>query len=299
MHLTQTIPETRIALRSLRAGNRSLALVPTMGALHAGHMSLVAAARQAADRVAVSIFVNPLQFAPAEDLARYPRPFELDREVLSRAGVDLLFAPTVRDMYPQGRSNTTTVDVPELSARLDGASRPGHFRGVATVVSKLFNIVEPDVAFFGQKDAAQVAVLRRMVADLDLAVTLRVCPTVREPDGLALSSRNRYLSPAERTSALVLSRALYAAQHDFQSDPACTPVRLEQLLREHLLAEPGVRLDYAAVVHPDTLAPIAHTRDGALLALAAWVGSTRLIDNVLLSPEAPGEVTEDAEVAHG
>lgn len=284
MQITRSIAETRIALRSLRASGATLALVPTMGALHAGHMSLVSAAQSAADRVAVSIFVNPLQFAPTEDLARYPRTFAADCDLLAAANVDLLFAPAVTDIYPHGQSAVTTVDVPELSSRLDGASRPGHFRGVATVVAKLFNIVQPDFAFFGQKDAAQVAVLRRMVRDLDIPVYLRVEPTVRESDGLALSSRNRYLSPAERTSALALSRALHAAQHQIATKPGTDPAALEQLLREHIAAEPGLRLDYAAVVSPDSLEPVRHLQQGALLAVAAWAGATRLIDNLLLPP---------------
>ncbi len=291
MQLTRSVPDTRAALRALRSGRapdtdgKTLALVPTMGALHAGHMSLITAAKAEADLVVTSIFVNPLQFAPTEDLARYPRPFERDRQLLETAGVDLLFAPTVDDIYPHGQAGITTIDVPELSSRLDGASRPGHFRGVATVVAKLFHIVQPDLAFFGQKDAAQVAVLRRMVADLNLPVTLRICPTVREPDGLALSSRNRYLCPVDRIVALALSRALHAAQQQIAAG-VTDAATLAQILRDTLLAAPALRLDYVAVVDPDTLAPISDTHAGALLAVAAWVGATRLIDNLLLpAPE--------------
>ena len=299
MQITSSIPDTRAALRILRGSSKTVALVPTMGALHAGHLSLLVAARAEADLVVASIFVNPLQFAPTEDLARYPRPFEADRAFLQSAGVDLLFAPTVDDMYPRGQGSTTTIDVPELSSRLDGASRPGHFRGVATVVAKLFHIVQPDLAFFGQKDAAQVAVLRRMVADLDLPVILRVCSTIREPDGLALSSRNRYLSSAERTQALALSRALHAAEDQLHADASATPATIEQTLRDHLTADPALRLDYAAVVDPDTLAPIPDLRHGALLAVAAWVGNTRLIDNFLLpAPAASPTLEAQREPAH-
>ena len=270
-----------------------------MGALHAGHMSLIAAARAAADLVVASIFVNPLQFAPTEDLARYPRPFEADRALLEAAAVDLLFAPTVADIYPAGQgSPTTTIDVPELSSRLDGASRPGHFTGVATVVAKLFHITQPDLAFFGQKDAAQVAVLRRMVADLDLPVVLRIGPTIREPDGLALSSRNRFLSPEDRIAALALSRALRSAQEAIQSGTT-DPATLEHILREHLTKDPALRLDYAAVVSPDTLAPIPDLTAGALLAVAAWLGNTRLIDNLLLpAPAATPALAPQQEPAH-
>ncbi len=297
MQITHTIPETRIALRALRSGGETLALVPTMGALHAGHLSLVTAARAAATRVAVSIFVNPLQFAPTEDLAKYPRTWEADRALLAEAGVDLLFAPTVHDIYPQGQASVTTVDVPGLSQRLDGASRPGHFRGVSTVVTKLFNIVQPDLAFFGQKDAAQVAVLRRMVRDLDLPVDLRVAPTVREPDGLALSSRNRYLSADEREAALALSRALRLARAQSIAG-AVDSGSLEYTMRRTLLGQPGLRLDYIAVVDPDTLEPIPDVTHGALLAVAAWAGTTRLIDNDVLPDRTPKQVTKPAGPTH-
>src|SRR6201996_5441683 len=210
MLVLKSIAEVRSAHAPLRAAGKTLGLVPTMGALHAGHLSLVRAAQKTCDAVAVSIFVNPTQFGPKEDFASYPRVFEQDCRVLEEAGVDLVFAPSVEEMYPTGA--TTFVEVAGLSDRLDGVSRPGHFRGVATVVAKLFHILDPDVAFFGQKDAAQVAVLRRMVRDLRFAVRLEVCPTVREVDGLALSSRNRYLSAEERRRALVLSKALRSTE---------------------------------------------------------------------------------------
>jgi pantoate--beta-alanine ligase len=279
MRITTTIAETRAAVRDLRAGSRTVGLVPTMGALHAGHVSLVHAARAACDTVVVSIFVNPTQFGPNEDFSRYPRTWEADCKLLESEGVDLLFAPGVVQMYPPGAS--TFIDVEGVSDRLDGVSRPGHFRGVATVVAKLFQIVAPDKAFFGQKDAAQVAVLRKMARDLNFDLELVVCPIVREPDGLALSSRNRYLSGEERVQALVLSRVLQRVEE--LADQGITDS--DQLIREAqkiFAEEPGVRVDYCNIVDPDSLEDVADVRAGALVAIAAFVGTTRLIDNVLL-----------------
>ena len=257
----------------------TLGLVPTMGALHEGHLSLVRAARAANHRVAVSIFVNPTQFGPSEDFARYPRTLERDLSMLEAEGVDMVFAPAVEEMYPPG-APVAFVDVPGVSERLDGASRPGHFRGVATVVSKLFHIVEPERAYFGQKDAAQVAVLRAMVKALDFPVELIACPTVRDPDGLALSSRNRYLSAAEREAALALPLALERAA--LRADQGAEAV--QGSLRGELLATESLRVDYAEVIDPDTLLPLNDLSRGALVAAAVWVGQTRLIDNVLLAP---------------
>ena len=268
------------ATRQLRNQSRTLGLVPTMGALHAGHLSLVSAACAECDAVAASIFVNPTQFGPNEDYEAYPRDFEEDRRKLESAGVHLLFAPSAADMYPP--DNTTFVDPGDIGTRLDGASRPGHFRGVATIVSRFFNIVGPDRAYFGQKDAAQVAVLRRMVHDLNFPVHLVICPIFREPDGLAMSSRNRYLSPGERTRALILSRALNAAEQLVRQGETSTQ-RLRAAMLDVFATDPQTRLDYAEVVDPDTLLPIADTTNGALLAVAAWVGTTRLIDNLRLS----------------
>lgn len=278
--LIHRIPaETYAACRDLRISGRTLGLVPTMGALHAGHLSLVAAARAQCDLVTASIFVNPTQFGPNEDFASYPRTFDEDCRKLESAGVHLLFAPSAAEMYPPG--NTTFVDPGPIATRLDGASRPGHFRGVATIVARLFHIVQPDRAYFGQKDAAQVAVLRHMVRDLNLPVEIAVCPIVREPDGLALSSRNRYLSPSERHRALILSRALATAE-----SLARTGETSAETLRAAMLAvfntDPDTKLDYAVVVDPDTLLPVADTSHGALLAVAAFIGKTRLIDNLLL-----------------
>ena len=292
MRTFATIAEIRSAIRQMRyeAGpDRKVALVPTMGALHAGHLSLVEAARNTGSILVVSLFVNPLQFAPSEDLARYPRTFDDDSRQLEAAGVDLLFPPSPDEMTPP--TVTTFVEVSGIGDRLDGASRPGHFRGVATIVAKLFNIIQPDIAFFGQKDAAQVAVLRAMVRDLNLPVRLEILPIVRDPDGLALSSRNRYLSPAERAEALTLSRALLVAA-ELAAAGEHDPAAIERSLRETLTANPALRLDYAAVVHPETLLPVQDLRAGALVAVAASIGGTRLIDNLLLSP-APPETRPD------
>jgi pantoate--beta-alanine ligase len=278
MQVLSTVREMREACRAAREEG-SLGLVPTMGALHAGHISLVRAARAQCDVVAASIFVNPTQFGPNEDFAKYPRTFEQDCALLEAEGVALVFAPRPEEMYPPGA--TTFVEVEGVGDRLDGASRPGHFRGVATVVAKLFHIVAPDKAFFGQKDAAQVAVLRRMVRDLNFDLELVVCPIVREPDGLALSSRNRYLSAQERAQALVLSRALNvisATYHAGQNDVSA----LLAAGRSVMAIEPEVRIDYLEIVDPDTLLPLTEAIPGALAAVAAYVGSTRLIDNTIL-----------------
>jgi len=269
----------RSASRAVRRAGQRLGFVPTMGALHEGHLSLVRAARANCDTVAASIFVNPTQFGPTEDLAKYPRSFERDCELLEREGVVMLFAPTVEEMYPAAAVTWVTVD--ELSTKLDGRSRPGHFRGVTTVVSKLFHIVEPDAAFFGQKDAAQVAVLRRMVRDLNFPVEIVVCPIVREDDGLAMSSRNAYLDPTQRKQALVLHRSLKRIEELANAGEQNVPALIDAAL-QILAEEPSVRLDYFEIVNPDTLDPVNDISAGALVAVAALVGTTRLIDNILL-----------------
>jgi len=279
MKVLRTPDEMHAACWQLRRQGRRLGFVPTMGALHQGHLSLVLLARAQSEAVAASIFVNPLQFGPSEDFAKYPRSFERDRQLLEAEGVELLFAPAPEDMYPPGA--TTYVSVEGLSEKLDGRSRPGHFRGVTTVVSKLFHIVEPDLALFGQKDAAQVAIVKRMVSDLDMAVRIVVAPIVREPDGLAMSSRNSYLDPQQRQSATVLYRALRRIQSLTEQGER----RAEALIsagRQVMAQESGVRLDYLEVVHGDTLDPVPDVSQGALVAIAAWVGTTRLIDNVVL-----------------
>ncbi|HKH99831.1 MAG TPA: pantoate--beta-alanine ligase [Candidatus Sulfotelmatobacter sp.] len=279
MKIYATIDEMRAASRAVRRAGQRLGFVPTMGALHEGHLSLVRAARASCDVVAASIFVNPTQFGPSEDLAKYPRSFERDRELLEREGVALLFAPSVDEMYPAGA--VTWVTVEELSGKLDGRSRPGHFRGVTTVVAKLFHIVEPDAAFFGQKDAAQVAIIRRMVRDLNLPVEIAVCPIVREPDGLAMSSRNDYLSPEQRKQALALHRSLMRVKQLADAGER-SAAKLADAGRAEFAGESSVRLDYFEIVNPDTLDLVEDVSGGALAAVAAFVGTTRLIDNLLL-----------------
>ncbi len=279
MKIVSTIAETRAAVRAAKAAGKTVGFVPTMGALHAGHISLVRAAKARCDYVAVSIFVNPTQFGPSEDLARYPRTFDADCEKLISEKVNLLFAPSVEEMYPAGAS--TLVIAEGISERLDGHSRPGHFRGVTTVVAKLFHILDPNVAFFGQKDAAQAAIIQRMVRDLAFPVDIVVCPIVRESDGLALSSRNVYLSAAERKQALVLSRTLREVETRWRAGERDS-ARLIEIARRVLLSEPEVRLDYIEIVDPASLEAIANISQPALVAVAAFVGSTRLIDNLLL-----------------
>lgn len=279
MKIYRTVAEMHAACVELRREGKTLGFVPTMGALHEGHLSLVRAARARCQVVAVSVFVNPLQFGPTEDFGRYPRSFDRDRQLLDGEGVDLLFAPSSEEMYPSDAS--TYVVVKGLSEKLCGRSRPGHFRGVTTVVTKLINIVAPNVAFFGQKDAAQVAIIRKMVRDLDIEVGIVVCPIVRESDGLAMSSRNDYLDPQQRKQAGVLYRSLMRVQTlaDRGEHNAAQLVRAGE---EVIAEEPGVRLDYFEVVDPDTLDPVQDISHGALVALAAFVGNTRLIDNLLL-----------------
>ncbi|MGB6159887.1 MAG: pantoate--beta-alanine ligase [Acidobacteriaceae bacterium] len=281
MLIAKTIAEARAAVAKLRAERHWIGLVPTMGALHEGHLSLVRAAKAACGAVVATIFVNPTQFAPGEDFAKYPRRFEADSALLEAEGVDVLFAPDAAEMYPEGLK--TFVEVAGISDRLDGVSRPGHFRAVATVVAKLFNIVQPDKSFFGQKDAAQVAVLRRMVRDLNFNLELVVCPTVRETDGLAMSSRNHYLSADERQQALVLSRTL----RHIEARIAAGVVDSARLIDAGLIVlaeEPEIRLDYLRIVDPETLEDVPDVSAGALVAVAAVVGPARLIDNVLIAP---------------
>ncbi|TDD19547.1 pantoate--beta-alanine ligase [Nonomuraea diastatica] len=255
-------------------GGGEVALVPTMGALHEGHKALIRQARARADHVVVSIFVNPLQFSPNEDFSRYPRTFEADLDACRTEGVDVVFHPAVEDMYAPDRQ--VSVSAGQMGTIVEGAARPGHFDGVLTVVLKLFNVVQPDRAVFGQKDAQQLALIRRMVADLDLPIEILDVPTVREPDGLALSSRNRFLSDDDRRVALALSRALRAGAAEL------TPSRIRVAAREVLdTAGPGLDVDYLVLADPATFAEVDDTYEGmAVLAVAAKVGTTRLIDNV-------------------
>lgn len=283
MRILRTIAEAQTACGLARAGGKRLGLVPTMGALHEGHMSLVRSARTQCDLVAASIFVNPLQFGPSEDFTRYPRTFEQDCSQLEACGVDLVFSPTPEEMYGalELRDTTTFVEVPSLSAKLEGSTRPGHFRGVATVVSKLFHIIGPDFAYFGQKDAQQAAVLQRMVRDLNLPVQVVVCPIVRESDGLAMSSRNVFLDPQQRRAATVLHRALMRIQTMADTGEHAAAALAEaglQVIAEEALA----RLDYLEVVDSQTLDPVGDIGRGALVLVAAWFGQTRLIDNLHL-----------------
>ena len=280
MEIHRTVHELREWTRARRRETGTVGIVPTMGALHAGHASLIRAARNASGSVVVSIFVNPTQFGPNEDFSRYPRSFDADCALAKTEGATAIFAPAVEEMYPEGAA--TFVEVEGLSHRLDGKSRPGHFRGVATVVSKLLIATEADLAFFGQKDAAQVAVLRRIVTDLRLPAQIVVCPIVREADGLALSSRNVYLSPSERMKALALSRAIRYAE----GLVAAGERRAGSLIaaaRQIFSAEPSIRVDYAELVDWNTLLPVETAAPGTLFAVAAWVGTTRLIDNTILA----------------
>jgi pantoate--beta-alanine ligase len=285
MNTVRTVADLRAALRPARRAERTIGLVPTMGALHEGHLSLIRHARATCDEVVVSLFVNPAQFDDAGDLAAYPRDEDRDAALAAQAGADLLFAPAPAEVYPPGFA--TTVHVDGLTATLEGAHRGvAHFDGVATVVTKLLNMVAPDVAFFGQKDAQQALVIRRLVRDLDMPVRIDVRPTVREPDGLALSSRNVHLEGADRGRALALHAALRAAEAALQ-----TGERDAQALRETALKAMhahGVEPDYLELVSTDDLSPIARVDGEALLAVAARVGPTRLIDNTILSPNGKG-----------
>lgn len=272
----RSVPDLRRALARFRARGERIAFVPTMGALHAGHLSLVASARAKADRVVVSIFVNPLQFGPNEDFKRYPRPAARDRAMLAAAGVDLLWEPGVADMYPPG--DRTRVSVEGLSDVLEGASRPGHYTGVCTVVARLLGAVQPDHLWLGQKDAQQALILERMAADLMMPVRILRGDTLREPDGLAMSSRNAYLSPGERQQAVALSQGLVAARTLLRAGERRAS-RLVAAIRREWAGYPLVHEDYIAVVDPDTLAPLRTVGPRALVAVAARVGPARLIDN--------------------
>jgi pantoate--beta-alanine ligase len=279
LEIAETIDQTRAAVARARVAALTVGLVPTMGALHEGHASLIRRARAENDFVVVSVFVNPAQFGPHEDLTRYPRPFERDIEIASREGADLVFHPAPATMYPAGFC--TFVEVGGLGDVLEGVSRPGHFRGVATIVLKLFNIVQPDVAYFGQKDAQQYRVLEQTVRDLDVPVTLEMCPIVREPDGLALSSRNVYLDPVQRQAATALSAALDEVRRRIDSGER-RGAELVRVACERIAQAPGARIDYIAVVDYEALQPIEALRGRVLVALAVYFGTTRLIDNILI-----------------
>ncbi len=284
MRTAESIAEVRLFVAAARRKGQSIGLVPTMGALHAGHLSLITAAQRACDVVVVSIFVNPTQFGPQEDLEAYPRPMEADLKQCRECGVDLVFHPSVADVYATG--NLTWVIVDELTDPLCGQQRPGHFRGVTTVCAKLFNMVQPDKAFFGQKDAQQSLVIRRMAADLNLPLEIVVCPTHREDDGLALSSRNAYLCPEERRQAPVLYRSLQACRDRIRAGERDCRV-LERQLCADLERASRVKVDYAAILDAGTLKPMERASGKLLLAVAVFMGSARLIDNIVV--DVPGQ----------
>jgi pantoate--beta-alanine ligase len=277
--VTELVPQMRGIVRNAQQRGSRVGLVPTMGALHAGHVSLIQAARLQCDFVVVSIFVNPTQFGPQEDFAKYPRNLDADLKLCAEAGADVVFHPSVETIYPQGFA--THVDVTGLSGLLEGKFRPGHFRGVTTVVLKLFNIVQPDIAYFGQKDYQQQTIIRRMCAELNLPIEIRVCPTVREPDGLALSSRNAYLAAEERRSALSLSKCLRLAQERLAGGERDL-ARVRSEMFEVLTKTSRVRAEYATVIHPETLEEVPEVLPKLVAVVAARVGTTRLIDNLII-----------------
>ena len=283
MQVATTITEIRARVSKARAEGKTIGFVPTMGALHAGHVSLIEAAAARCDYVVVSLFVNPTQFGPGEDFEKYPRPFDKDLAICERHGVDAVFAPSRAEMYP--RDNLTWVTVERVSEPLCGRFRPGHFRGVATVCAKLFNIVGADLAFFGQKDAQQVAVIRRMVADLNLPLEIVVCPTVREPDGLAMSSRNQYLSPQERKEATVIYRSLQKSAELIRAGETDV-ARITGQMCEVLRQVPALRLEYVSIVDAEGLEDLKQVQGKVLVAIAARLGATRLIDNIVVDAAA-------------
>jgi len=279
MKIVHTIAEIREFVRQARLAGRTVGLVPTMGYLHEGHLELMRRARERCGIVVASVFVNPTQFGPNEDLARYPRDLERDARLAAEVGVDVIFNPPVEEMYPPGYC--TYVDVERITENMCGASRPGHFRGVATVVTKLFNIVRPDAAFFGQKDAQQALVIRRMAADLNMDLEIVTVPTVREPDGLAMSSRNVYLDPEQRRAALDLAGSLDRAVEAVRAGERDV-LQIRRLVEELIRAEPLARIDYVEIYSYPGLEPVERLQGQALLALAVKFGQTRLIDNVIL-----------------
>jgi len=281
MQVVTRIAELKQKIRAARAAGQTIGVVPTMGYLHDGHLTLMRRARAEQGFVIATLFVNPLQFGPQEDFAVYPRDLQRDSTLAETTGIDVLFAPAVDEMYPEGHGRTLTfVDVEKITGTLCGATRPGHFRGVATVVSKLFNISEADVAYFGQKDAQQVAVIRRMVADLNMNVKIVAVPIVREADGLAMSSRNQFLNPDERQAALVLSRSLIRAGELLNSGERDSKVILAAM-RELIGRESLAMVDYISIVDTQTLEPLQQISGAALVAMAVKFGKTRLIDNLL------------------
>ncbi len=280
MRQIKSVREMRSFSHKAKSHGKKIAFVPTMGALHEGHLSLISEARELGDIVVVSIFVNPIQFGPAEDFKRYPRDIKKDKRSLQNLNVDVLFTPSAGEIFP--RDFRTYIEVEGLSQKMCGRSRPGHFRGVTTIVAKLFNIVLPDVALFGEKDYQQQVIVRQMARDLNFPVEIRTLPTVREYDGLAMSSRNRYLGPAERKSVAVLYKALGLGKRLFD-DGERESKKILSPMRSLIFSEPGIRIDYLAVVDPESLDEIEQIKGRAVLAVAAYIGRTRLIDNITLA----------------
>ncbi|MDH7512216.1 MAG: pantoate--beta-alanine ligase [Clostridiales bacterium] len=291
MRTLTRIAEMKAVVKELKAQSKSVGFVPTMGFLHEGHLSLVRECRKSADATVVSIFVNPLQFSPKEDFEDYPRDLDRDRRLLEGEGVDFLFHPESEEMYPEGYR--TAVEVGGLQDKLCGRSRPGHFKGVTTVVLKLFNIVQPDMAFFGQKDAQQALILKKMVRDLNLDMEIRVLPIIRDQDGLALSSRNTYLNPEERQAALVLTRSLAQAKLMFEAGER-TAGSIVTAMKNLISREPLARIDYVEIVDLDELNPVEMIDRDVLVALAVYIGKTRLIDNIIM--EVKGEAKRGEQV---
>jgi pantoate--beta-alanine ligase len=279
MEVAKTTESVRNLIKAARGKGKKIGFVPTMGALHIGHISLIEKAKQQTDFVVVSIFVNPTQFGPSEDFEKYPRPFEADLEICKKAGVDIVFAPSSQELYK--RDNLTWVNVEKLTEKLCGQSRPGHFRGVTTVCAKLFNIVAPDIAFFGQKDAQQAIVIKRMVADLNMPVEIIVCPTVRQADGLAVSSRNQYLTEREKKDATYIYKSLEECRKLIDSgttDSKAITVQMRKILNQ----APSIKIEYISIVDAETLQTIDSIAGRVLIAIAVKIGSTRLIDNILV-----------------
>ncbi len=279
METAETIQSIRSLIKAARDSGKNIGLVPTMGALHVGHISLIEAARKKCDYIVVSIFVNPTQFVPGEDFDTYPRPLEDDLEICKKAGVDAVFAPSPEQMYPE--EIITWVKVGKITETLCGQFRPGHFRGVTTVCAKLFNIVAPDIAFFGQKDAQQAIVIRRMVADLNMPLEIVVCPTVRESNGLAVSSRNKYLSEQQKKDAANIYKSLQKCQLMIDAGVKDTPAIINEM-RNILLKVPSIEIEYISIVDADTLQNIDHITGKVLIAVAVRIGPARLIDNIML-----------------
>lgn len=279
MEVTKTIESVRSLVKAARREAKKIGLVPTMGALHIGHISLIETAVKECDFVVVSIFVNPTQFGPTEDFEKYPRPLEADLEICKKAGIDIVFAPATEQMYP--RENFTSVNVEKLTEQLCGRSRPGHFRGVATICAKLFNIVQPDIAYFGQKDSQQAIVIKKMVADLNMPLRIAICPTVREPDGLAVSSRNQYLTKEQKKEATYIYKSLQKAQEMIDAGITDCETIIRQMY-SILNQAPSIKIEYVSVVDAETVQNIDQIAGKVLVAVAARIGLARLIDNILV-----------------